>query len=90
MIHKQFELSDLVNMAEVSADFYYVALYEFKREYSHLTLAHNELKNASKPKSLIDKVLGYETGEIVVPPYVEKYDERLFVRDYQLLLKTIK
>lgn len=96
MIFKHLELSDLVNMAEVNAVFYYVALYEFKRKYSHQMFSHSELKGAPKPKSLIEKVLHDGTEEFVFPAYdnVEVIQTKKFqfikLNDYQLLLKTIK
>lgn len=90
-IFEFLDLFDLVNMAEVSALFYDIALYEFKQKYSNHPLGISTLENT--PKSFLDKIFGKGDKNSAKLEHMftfEKQYQYYRLLDYQFALKTLK
>lgn len=98
LIFEYLDLPDLVNMAQVSAELYKIALYEFKQKYSHALLRVGILMNP--PKSFIGSLLeniglSQLTSEKTLQRSISNFTfdavaQRMLINDYSLLINTIK
>ena len=99
IIFKHLDLPDLMNMAQVNAELYYIALYEFKRKYSQSFLAVGILMNP--PRSFMENLLE-STGKMLHLTNEERLQrtfskftfdtvaQRVIFNDYPFLINTIK
>lgn len=92
IIFEYLELPDLMNLAQVNADFYYIALYEFKRKYSDRVLDISDVKNAPKPliNQIFDDKQSEQVDQIEKVYSMSENNEYISIRDYSFALKTIK
>lgn len=91
IVFQHLTLSDLMNVAKVSAEFYYIALYEFKRRHSNQVLTVLPLRNT--PDSYIDKIINMIDGKNLKKAH-QKYSvgmgDRICIEDYSFLMDTLK
>lgn len=98
LILEQLDLPSLVNVAQVNAQFYYLTQNVFKRKFSHhIRVEHLENTPKSMANILIENTetfISHALGNHERLPsksnVYSKYGEIDVIRDYQLLLNTLK